>query len=63
MFERKLECTETILTKDPIQNINTHGELIFAVTQSHKMKVDINDHHILTKEPKSSLETIFKMLH
>uniref|UniRef100_M1ASW5 Nucleotide binding protein n=1 Tax=Solanum tuberosum TaxID=4113 RepID=M1ASW5_SOLTU len=39
MFERKLECTETILTKDPIQNINTHGELIFAVTQSHKMKV------------------------
>ncbi|KAK6803632.1 hypothetical protein RDI58_001416 [Solanum bulbocastanum] len=39
MFERKLECIETILTKDPIQNINTHGDLIFAVTQSHKMKV------------------------
>ncbi|KAM3358495.1 putative E3 ubiquitin-protein ligase LIN [Capsicum galapagoense] len=39
MLERKLECTETILTKDPIQIINAHGELIFAVTQSHKMKV------------------------
>ncbi|XP_060197763.1 putative E3 ubiquitin-protein ligase LIN-1 [Lycium barbarum] len=39
MLERKLECIETILTKDPIQNINAHGELIFAVSQSHKMKV------------------------
>ncbi|CAN4106227.1 unnamed protein product [Withania somnifera] len=39
MLERKLECIETILTKDSIYNINTHGELIFAVTQNHKMKV------------------------
>lgn len=39
MLERRLECIETILTKDPIQNINAHGEVIFAVTQSHKMKV------------------------
>ncbi|XP_016495370.2 putative E3 ubiquitin-protein ligase LIN-1 [Nicotiana tabacum] len=39
MLERNLECVETILAKDPIQNINTHGELIFAITQSHKMKV------------------------
>lgn len=51
MLERKLECIETILTKDPIQIINAHGELIFAVTQSHKMKVDINDNYIQTKEP------------
>lgn len=51
MLERKLECMETILTKDPIQNISAYGEQIFAVTQSHKMKVDINDHYIQTNEP------------
>ncbi|XP_019237489.1 PREDICTED: putative E3 ubiquitin-protein ligase LIN-1 isoform X2 [Nicotiana attenuata] len=39
MHERNLECVETILAKDSIQNINTHGKLIFAITQSHKMKV------------------------
>ncbi|KAJ8566002.1 hypothetical protein K7X08_008578 [Anisodus acutangulus] len=39
MLERKLKCRETILAKDPIQNINAHGELIFVVTQSQKMKV------------------------
>ncbi|KAJ8530874.1 hypothetical protein K7X08_023755 [Anisodus acutangulus] len=39
MLERKLECIETIPAKDPIQTINAHGELIFVVTQSHKMKV------------------------
>lgn len=51
MLERSLECIETILTKDPIQNINAHGEQIFVVTQSHKMKVDINYHYIQIKKP------------
>ncbi|KAJ0602906.1 putative [Myosin heavy-chain] kinase transcription factor WD40-like family [Helianthus annuus] len=39
MFKRKMECVEVITTKDSIQSLETYGEMIFAVTQSHKMKV------------------------
>ncbi|KAI7743452.1 hypothetical protein M8C21_011303, partial [Ambrosia artemisiifolia] len=39
MFKRKMECIEVITTKDSIQSLETYGEMIFAVTQSHKMKV------------------------
>ncbi|KAI3703374.1 hypothetical protein L1987_73400 [Smallanthus sonchifolius] len=39
MFERKIECIEVITTKDSIQSLETCGEMIFAVTHSHKMKV------------------------
>ncbi|KAK9059158.1 hypothetical protein SSX86_021777 [Deinandra increscens subsp. villosa] len=39
MFKRKMECIEVITTKESIQSLETCGEMIFAVTQSHKMKV------------------------
>ncbi|KAK2970821.1 hypothetical protein RJ640_014809, partial [Escallonia rubra] len=39
MVGRKLECLEVIATKESIQAIDTSGELIFAITHSHKMKV------------------------
>ncbi|KAI3804404.1 hypothetical protein L1987_25912 [Smallanthus sonchifolius] len=39
MFKRKMECIEVITTKDSIQSLETCGEMIFAVTHSHKMKV------------------------
>ncbi|KAK1430498.1 hypothetical protein QVD17_13281 [Tagetes erecta] len=39
MFKRNLECIEVITTKDSIQSLETCGEMIFAVTHSHKMKV------------------------
>ncbi|KAK9068062.1 hypothetical protein SSX86_012173 [Deinandra increscens subsp. villosa] len=39
MFERKMQCIEVITTKDSIQSLETCGEMIFAVTCSHKMKV------------------------
>lgn len=39
MVQRKLECIEVIATKDAIHSIDTSGELIFAYTQSHKIKV------------------------
>ncbi|KAI8004081.1 putative E3 ubiquitin-protein ligase LIN-1 [Camellia lanceoleosa] len=39
MIQRKLECMEVIGVKVPIQSLDTHGQQIFAVTQSHEMKV------------------------
>ncbi|XP_076924094.1 putative E3 ubiquitin-protein ligase LIN-1 [Bidens hawaiensis] len=39
MFKRKMKCVEVITTKDSIQSLETCGEMIYAVTQSHKMKV------------------------
>ncbi|KAL2459268.1 Transducin/WD40 repeat-like superfamily protein [Forsythia ovata] len=39
MVQRKLECIEVIPTKESIRSIDSWGELIFATTQSHKMKV------------------------
>uniref|UniRef100_A0A5B7B9C4 Putative E3 ubiquitin-protein ligase LIN-1 isoform X2 n=1 Tax=Davidia involucrata TaxID=16924 RepID=A0A5B7B9C4_DAVIN len=39
MVQRKLECIEVIATKEPIQSLDTYGQLIFAITQSHELKV------------------------
>lgn len=39
MVQRKLECIDVIPTKESIRSIDSWGELIFATTQSHKMKV------------------------
>ncbi|KAJ0716758.1 putative [Myosin heavy-chain] kinase transcription factor WD40-like family [Helianthus annuus] len=39
MFERTVECVEVITTKDSIQSLETCGEMIFAVTHNHKLKV------------------------
>ncbi|KAL7596995.1 hypothetical protein Lser_V15G30708 [Lactuca serriola] len=39
MFERKMKCIEVITTKEAIQSLETCNEVIFAVTNSHKMKV------------------------
>ncbi|XP_059632741.1 putative E3 ubiquitin-protein ligase LIN-1 isoform X2 [Cornus florida] len=37
--KRKLECIEVIAMKEPIQGLDSHGQMIFAITKSHEMKV------------------------
>ena len=39
MVKRKMECTEVISMKEPVQNLDTHGQLIFTVTHGHGVKV------------------------
>ncbi|KAL0457421.1 UNVERIFIED_CONTAM: putative E3 ubiquitin-protein ligase LIN [Sesamum latifolium] len=39
MLQRNLECIEVIPTKESIRSIDSWGELIFATTQNHKLKV------------------------
>ncbi|XP_058000933.1 putative E3 ubiquitin-protein ligase LIN-1 isoform X2 [Hevea brasiliensis] len=39
MVHRKLECIEVIAMKESIQKIETYGQMIFIITQSHGMKV------------------------
>ncbi|KAA8527444.1 hypothetical protein F0562_034841 [Nyssa sinensis] len=39
IVQRKLECIEVIAMKEPIQSLDTYGQLIFAITQSHEIKV------------------------
>ncbi|KAI3505102.1 hypothetical protein L1887_27007 [Cichorium endivia] len=39
MLERKMRCIEVITIKEAIQSLETCGEVIFAVTNSHKLKV------------------------
>lgn len=39
MDRRNFECIESIATKEPIQSICTYGQLIFTISQGHKMKV------------------------
>ncbi|KAK1418987.1 hypothetical protein QVD17_28141 [Tagetes erecta] len=39
MFEKKIHCIEVITTKDSIRSLETCGEMIFALTHSHKLKV------------------------
>lgn len=39
MAKRKMECTEVISMKEPVQNLDTHGQLIFTVTRAHGVKV------------------------
>ncbi|CAA0817506.1 Transducin/WD40 repeat-like superfamily protein [Striga hermonthica] len=39
MLHRNLKCIEVIPTKESVRSIDACGELIFATTQSHKLKV------------------------
>ncbi|KAK6161099.1 hypothetical protein DH2020_004480 [Rehmannia glutinosa] len=39
MLHRNLECIEVIPTKESIKSIDSWGEVIFATTQNHKLKV------------------------
>ncbi|PIN02643.1 hypothetical protein CDL12_24836 [Handroanthus impetiginosus] len=39
MLQRNLECIEVIPTKESIRSVDSCGELIFATTQNHKLKV------------------------
>ncbi|XP_038980484.1 putative E3 ubiquitin-protein ligase LIN-1 isoform X2 [Phoenix dactylifera] len=39
MLQRKLECVEVIEMKDPIQKVESCGDKILVITQSHGLKV------------------------
>jgi len=39
MIQRKLECVEVIALKEPIHHLRAHGETIFAISESHGLKV------------------------
>ncbi|XAR57073.1 [Myosin heavy-chain] kinase [Bertholletia excelsa] len=39
MVQRKLECIELLVMKEPVQSLDIYGQLIFAVTQARDMKV------------------------
>ncbi|XVE82157.1 hypothetical protein DITRI_Ditri15bG0124200 [Diplodiscus trichospermus] len=39
MVQKKLECIEVIATKEPIQKLETSGQMIYMITQGHRVKV------------------------
>ncbi|KAH1041449.1 hypothetical protein AAZX31_09G043200 [Glycine max] len=39
MIQRKLECVEVIALKEPIHHLRAHGETIFAISESHGLKL------------------------
>ncbi|PPR88952.1 hypothetical protein GOBAR_AA31723 [Gossypium barbadense] len=39
MVHNKLECIEVIATKEPVQKLDTHGQMIFMITNAHHLKV------------------------
>ncbi|KAA3456214.1 WD40 domain-containing protein [Gossypium australe] len=39
MVHNKLECIEVIATKEPIQKLDTYGQMIFMITHAHRLKV------------------------
>ncbi|XVF28298.1 hypothetical protein REPUB_Repub15cG0018100 [Reevesia pubescens] len=39
MVQKKLKCIEVIATKEPIQKLETYGQMIFVITQGHRLKV------------------------
>lgn len=39
MIQRKLECLEVIVMKEPIHHLRAHGETIFAITEKQGIKV------------------------
>ncbi|XP_024194491.1 putative E3 ubiquitin-protein ligase LIN-1 isoform X1 [Rosa chinensis] len=39
VVRKKLECIEVIETKEPIRHLNTCGDMIFAITRGHGIKV------------------------
>nr|KYP62445.1 Myosin heavy chain kinase B [Cajanus cajan] len=46
MIQRKLECVEVIVLKEPIHHLRAHGETIFAITQSHGLKL-VNESRVI----------------
>lgn len=41
MIQGKLECTEVIESKEQIQHLGAYGQIIFAITHGHGLKVMI----------------------
>lgn len=39
MLHRKLECVEVIPMKEPIQQLDACGKMIFVLTHGHGLKV------------------------
>ncbi|KAK1592606.1 hypothetical protein Q3G72_027625 [Acer saccharum] len=39
MVHKKLELTEVIATKEPVRKLDTFGQMIFVITQGHRLKV------------------------
>lgn len=39
MVQKKLECIEVIATKEAVQKLETYGQMIFMLTQGHRIKV------------------------
>ncbi|ESW10915.1 hypothetical protein PHAVU_009G249000 [Phaseolus vulgaris] len=39
MIQRKLECVEVIVLKEPIHHLRAHGETVFAITESQGLKL------------------------
>lgn len=46
MIQRKLECVEVIVLKEPIHHLRAHGETIFAITQSQGLKL-VNESRVI----------------
>ncbi|XP_061348097.1 putative E3 ubiquitin-protein ligase LIN isoform X2 [Gastrolobium bilobum] len=38
MIQKKMECVEVIVLKEPIHHLRAHGETIFAITESQLIK-------------------------
>ena len=39
MVQKKLDCIEVVATKEPIQKLETYGQMIFMITQGQRIKV------------------------
>ncbi|XP_061355803.1 putative E3 ubiquitin-protein ligase LIN isoform X3 [Gastrolobium bilobum] len=39
MIQKKMECVEVIVLKEPIHHLWAHGETIFAITESQGIKL------------------------
>ncbi|XP_027359906.1 putative E3 ubiquitin-protein ligase LIN-1 isoform X1 [Abrus precatorius] len=46
MIQRKLECVEVIVLKEPIHHLRAHGETIFAISESQGLKL-INESRVI----------------
>jgi hypothetical protein len=42
MVQRKPECTEVIAMEEPIRQLEKYDQMIFVITQGHRMKVITN---------------------
>ncbi|KAK7303780.1 hypothetical protein RJT34_14696 [Clitoria ternatea] len=46
MVQRKMECVEVIVLKEPIHQLRAHGETIFAITESQGLKL-VNESRVV----------------